>query len=178
MSQCRTALARTLSRHRGNGFAHNFGRVFRVLHQHGDDLIHGYRIVMRVPAIVIRDHRDRDVTNFRFARQLCLLQIGHADHIHAQPAIHIRLGFRGELRTLHAQIGSAMPAGDADLLARRLDHSPQVLHIQDRQKRCAPPLLRRKRYRCDGGCGRRTDRELQNPEACALPLVILRRKPK
>ena len=56
------------------------------------DHLDRHRIMMRVPAIIVRHHRYGDVTEFRLARQFRLLQVGHADHVHAQAAIDVRLG--------------------------------------------------------------------------------------
>src|SRR5580698_8984356 len=75
---------------------------------------------MRMPAIVIRDHGNRDVANLGFAGQLRLLQVGHTDHVHAQAAIDIRLGLCRKLRTLHTQIGSAELARYSGLAASLL----------------------------------------------------------
>ena len=72
-------------------FAHGF--VQHALHVGGvaiqilDDLAHRDRIVLRMPAIVVGDHGDRGVANFRFARELGFGQIGHADYVEAQLAI-------------------------------------------------------------------------------------------
>ena len=82
--------------------------------------------MMRVPAIVVCHHGNRDITDFCFARQLRLLQVGHANHIHAQPAIHIRFRPSGKLGPFHTEISSTMSAGHANLLARSLDHSHQL----------------------------------------------------
>jgi len=45
------------------------------------------------------------------------LQVGHANHIRAPTAIDIRFGFSGELRTLHANVGSTELRGHAGGLA-------------------------------------------------------------
>src|SRR5579863_5290171 len=78
---------------------------------------------MRMPAVIVGHHRDTDVTNLGLARQLRFLQIGHANHVHAQAAIYIRLRLRGKLRAFHAEIGSAAFPDHARLDASRLDHS-------------------------------------------------------
>ena len=83
MGQGRPAFATASGRHLGNGLAHNFAGILRILRQHGDNLIDSYRIVMRMPAIIVGHHGHSDVADFGFASQLCLLQIGHADHVHA-----------------------------------------------------------------------------------------------
>src|SRR6267154_1563897 len=81
--------------------------------------------MMRMPTVIVRDHGHRDVTEFCLARQLRFLEVGHADHVHAKTAMHIRLCPGGKLRTFHAQICSTMPAGHADSFARSLDYSRQ-----------------------------------------------------
>src|SRR5258708_12590674 len=73
--------------------------------------------MMRMPAVIIRHHRDRDITNLRFARELCFLQVGHADYVRAPTAIHIRLRLGGKLRTLHADVSAAQLGGYARSLA-------------------------------------------------------------
>ena len=73
---------------------------------------------MRMPAVIVGDHRDGDVTDLRFARELGFLQVGHADHVHAPTAIDVRLSPGGKLRTFHAQVSSSALAGDPGLLAR------------------------------------------------------------
>ena len=40
---------------------HHAARVLRVLHQHGDNLVDGDRVVLLVPAVVVGDHGDRGV---------------------------------------------------------------------------------------------------------------------
>ena len=62
---------------------------------------------MGMPAVVVGDHRDRNIAKLGFARQLGFLQVGHADDIHAQAAVDVRLRFGGKLRTFHAEICSA-----------------------------------------------------------------------
>ena len=57
--------------------------VLGILQQHGDDLVDGDGIVMRMPAIVVGDHGDGDVAEFSFASELGFLQVGHADDVHA-----------------------------------------------------------------------------------------------
>ncbi len=63
----------------------------------------------------------RDVANLGLAGELGFLQVGHADDVHAPTAVEIRLGFGGELRAFHADVGAAAFADDAGLLAGR-DH--------------------------------------------------------
>ena len=50
--------------------------------QVGDDHLHRHRVVVRVPAVVVGDQRERRVADLRLARQLGLLQVGHPDDVH------------------------------------------------------------------------------------------------
>ncbi len=85
--------------------------------QHGDDLFNGDGVVAFAPAVVVGDHGDGGVADFGFAGELGFLQVGHADDVGAPTAIEIRLGLGGELRALHADVGAAELADDADCLA-------------------------------------------------------------
>src|SRR3984957_11689692 len=125
MRQRRPAFARALLRRRRHGGAHHLRRVLSILQQHSHDLIPRHRVVMRMPAVIIRHHRDGHIAKLGLARQLRFLQVGHADHVHAHPAIHIRFRSRRKLRPFHAQIGSAALAHHAGLLARGLHHRRQ-----------------------------------------------------
>lgn len=79
-----------------------------------------------MPAVVVRDHRDRHITDLGLAGEFCLLQIGHANHIHTQIAVDVRFGFRRELRPFHAEIRTAAFPDHPRFLARFLDHASQV----------------------------------------------------
>src|SRR5579859_4514162 len=72
---------------------------------------------MRMPAVVIRNHRDRHIAELGLASQLGFLQVGHADHVHAQAAVNVGLGLGGKLRAFHAKVGSTLFADYANLLA-------------------------------------------------------------
>ncbi len=98
------------SGHGRHRFPHHVAGVLGVLVEHGDDLLHRNLVVSWMPAVVIGDHGDGGVANLRLARQLGLLQVGHADHVHAPAAVEIALGLGGELRTFHANVGSAQLA--------------------------------------------------------------------
>jgi len=63
--------------------------------------------VLRMPAIVIGDHRNGGVANLRFARELRFRRVGHAHHVKTKLAMHVGLGQRGKLRAFHADIRSA-----------------------------------------------------------------------
>ncbi len=64
-------------------FGDHAAGVGGVLLQHANDVRHLDRIMLGMPAVVIRHHGDGHVTDFRFARQLRFLQIRHADDVHA-----------------------------------------------------------------------------------------------
>ena len=67
-----------------------------------------------MPAVVIRDHRDRGIAKLCLAGQFRFGHIGHADHIRP-PAFAVHLGFRqcAELRPLHRKVGAAAVHVDA-----------------------------------------------------------------
>ena len=71
----------------------------------------------RMPAIVIRHHRHGHVADLGLAREFGLLQIGHADHVHAPASVHVGFGLGRKGRALHAKVGAAVLGGDADRVA-------------------------------------------------------------
>ncbi len=81
--------------------------VSRVLHQVRHDHLDRHRVVVRMPAVVVGDERERRVADLRFARELRFLQVGHADDVEACRAVEVRLGDRRELRPFHADVGAA-----------------------------------------------------------------------
>src|SRR4030095_15742833 len=70
-----------------------------------------------MPAVVIGHEGDRRVTDFRLARELCLLQVRHADDVHPPRAIELRFSERRELWSLHADVRAALVHGGTGLLA-------------------------------------------------------------
>ena len=72
-----------------------------------EDLLGGHRVVVRVPAVVVRDHGERRVADLGLAGELRLLEVGHADEVDAPRPVELRLGERRELRPLHADVGPA-----------------------------------------------------------------------
>ena len=74
----------------------------RVEFQHLDDLVHGDRAMIRVPAVVVGDHGDGRVADLRLARELGLRHVGHADHAAAPLAVEVGFGLGRELRPFHA----------------------------------------------------------------------------
>ena len=78
-----------------------------------------------MPAVVVSDHGYRHIAEFRFPGQLGFLQVGHADHVHAQVAVNVRLRFRGKLRTIHAEISAARLAHHTRFLAGGFDDTRQ-----------------------------------------------------
>ncbi len=97
---------------------HRFGNRLlcgrRILHEVRDDEIDGHRVVVRVPAVVVGDERERRVADLRLPRELRLLQIRHADDIHAPRSVQLRLRERRKLRPFHVDVGSAAMHGCAD----------------------------------------------------------------
>src|ERR1700686_5859660 len=63
--------------------------------------------MLRMPAVEVRDHRDRGVADLRFARQLRLRQVGHADNFESQFPIYQRFRKSRELRTFDTDISTA-----------------------------------------------------------------------
>ena len=68
-----------------------------------------------MPAIEIGHHGDGGVTNLRFARELGLRHIRHADDRIAELLVGHALGVGRELRTFHADVGSAVEGIDSFL---------------------------------------------------------------
>ncbi len=62
--------------------------------------------MVRVPAIIVGHHRNDGVRQFRLAGELGFGHRRHADDAGAPGAVEIALGERGELRSLHADIGA------------------------------------------------------------------------
>ena len=54
--------------------------LFGIRVQHANDLLHGDRVMMRMPAIEIGDHRHAGVTDLGLAGEFGLGHVGHADH--------------------------------------------------------------------------------------------------
>src|ERR1700676_1757991 len=101
VGQRRSALAFATGRHARNGGGHHFARVVGILAEVSENVSDGDGIVLFVPAIVVGDHRDRNVTDLGLARELGLLEVGHTDDVHAPAAINIRFRFGGKSRALH-----------------------------------------------------------------------------
>src|SRR6185437_1618267 len=102
-----------LARQRGDGRADDLAGVGGVLVEDGDDLIHGHIVVTFAPAVVVGNHGDGGVADFRFAGELGFLKVGHADNVGSPASVKVGLGACGELRTFHADVGSAGFAYDA-----------------------------------------------------------------
>src|SRR4030095_13648683 len=103
-----------------------------------------------MPAVVIGHEGDRRVTDFRLARELCLLQIRHADDVHPPRSIQLRFSERRELWPFHADVratfvnGGARPlptlAGDAaEDLAERMSEA-DVSHQTAPEKAAGAPF--------------------------------------
>src|SRR6267143_118476 len=82
--------------------------------------------MVRMPAVVISDHRDCHVTNLGLAREFGFLQIGHANHVRAPTAIYVRLGLGRKLWTFHADIRSTTLGCHSYVLAGAFYHSDHL----------------------------------------------------
>src|SRR5215218_5912136 len=123
----RAAVARSLGRREMlDGLAHDDLRVSDVLVQVLDHGLDRNGVVLLVPAVVVRDERERRVANLRLARELRLLQVRHADNVHAPRAVDVRLGLRRERRPLHADVGSAAVYVDLRGAAGLFEHVAEV----------------------------------------------------
>ena len=96
-----------------DGFAEDVLGVFGVLIERGDDLRAGYRFVIGMPAVVVGDHGDGAVTEFGFAGEFGFGDVGHADDVEIERAVHVGFGERGKLRAFHADVGAAAVDFDA-----------------------------------------------------------------
>ena len=63
--------------------------------------------MLRVPAVVVRDEGDGAVADLGLARQLGFLKVCHTDERHAQAPVDLGFRLRRELRSFHADVGSA-----------------------------------------------------------------------
>ncbi len=54
-----------------------------------DDHLDGDRVVVGMPAVVVGHERHGRVADLRFARELRLLQVGHADDVEARRAVEV-----------------------------------------------------------------------------------------
>src|ERR1700676_1279367 len=106
MRQRRAAFARAFGRQRFHRLAQDLLGIVRVLVECGDDLCGSNRFVLGVPAVVIGDHGDGGVAEFRFARELGFRDVGHADDLEAHRAVEVGFGESRELRTFHADVRS------------------------------------------------------------------------
>src|SRR5215469_937370 len=122
MSERRAALTGAHSRHGGYGFPHHLTCVLGILDEYRDDLIDGYSVVLRVPAVIIGNHSDGHVANLGFTRQFGFLQVGHPDYIHTPAAVNVRFRSGRELRAFHAEVGAAALDANSGLAARAFYH--------------------------------------------------------
>jgi hypothetical protein len=84
-------------------------------------LLHADRRMLGVPAVVIGHHGDARVAELRFARQLGLGHVAHADDIAVPGSIEPGLRQARELRTFHGEIRTAAHVGDARAARGALD---------------------------------------------------------
>ena len=83
---------------------HNLLGIFHVTGKIVEDLRNGDGIVIGVPAIVVCDHGQHGIADFRFARQLGFLEAGHPDDVHAPRPVKVRFRLGGKRRAFHAQV--------------------------------------------------------------------------
>ncbi len=126
MGQRRTTLAGTRFGHLRNRLGHYPAGVLGILHQVGDDVVHRDRVMVGVPAIVIRHHGDSHVADLGFARQLRLLQVRHADDVHTPTAVDVGFRLGGKRRTFHAEVRPAQLHIDAGRAAGVLQHAAHL----------------------------------------------------
>ena len=89
-----------------------------VFQQHPYDIVYLHGIMVRVPAVEVRDHCHRGIGYFRLPGQFRLGHIGHADHMAAPLAVQIAFRQGRKLWPFHAQVGAAPIHGDAGLPGR------------------------------------------------------------
>src|SRR5215472_19302311 len=63
--------------------------------------------MVRMPAIVVRDHCHCGITDFRFPCELRFGDVGHSNHFETQLPVDVGLGESGKLRSFHADIRAA-----------------------------------------------------------------------
>lgn len=85
-----------------------------------DDGFGGDGLLLDLPAVVIRDHRQGGEGDLRLAGQFGLRQVRHADDIEAELTVRIRLCPRGERWPVHADVSAAIvdtaALGDAGIV--------------------------------------------------------------
>src|SRR5208282_6255532 len=91
------AFATALIADRANRLPDGALHVLGVLAEVPDNLFKRDRVVLRVPAIVIRNHGERGVAQLGFAREFGFRKIRHADHVEPKLAICVRFSQRREL---------------------------------------------------------------------------------
>ena len=128
-------------------------RLFGVGDQHLDHLIDRDVVVVGMPAIVIRHHRDDGVGQFRLAGELGFRHGRHADHAAAPGAVQIRFRERGKLRTFHREIGAALRVRNAFFRARRAARR-RASDRPDARARHAPRNRGRRNFSRAHACGR------------------------
>src|SRR5215469_6343128 len=74
-----------------------------------------------MPAIVVRNHRNRHVAQLCFPRQTRFRKVSHSDHVHSPTAIEVRLRPGRKLRPFHVEVDTAVCNIDPGATARLLD---------------------------------------------------------
>src|ERR1041385_950708 len=113
-------------REAADGLAHDGLRVADVLVEVLDHRFDRDGVVVFVPAVVVRDERERGVTDFGLARELRLLKVRHADDVHAPGAVDVRLGHGREGRAFHAEVRAAAVGVNTGGAAGLFEHVAEV----------------------------------------------------
>jgi len=79
----RSALTIPLPRKRAYRLPYNLLGILNVAGEIVKDLRNGDGVVIGMPAIVVRNHGEDGVADFRFPGEFGFLQRGHPDDIHA-----------------------------------------------------------------------------------------------
>ena len=87
--------------------AHHACAMATFCAQHLHHRLAGDRLLGLVPAVVVGDHARGGVADLGLARELRLLQVGHADDVDAPAAVDLGLGAGRELRPFHVDVGAA-----------------------------------------------------------------------
>src|SRR5215813_4930198 len=97
-----------------------------VLHEIGDHGLHGDRVVLVVPDVVVGDEGQRGVAQLCLAGELGLGHVGHADDRDAPAAVDLRLALGGELGPLDADVGTTAMHSSAHVAPRLNKHGGEA----------------------------------------------------
>jgi len=139
----------TATLEQGRHVLHQGAALVGIVEQHLDDRVHGHGVVVVVPAVVVGDHGDGRVAHLRFAGELGLGHVRHADHRAAPGAVELALGAGRELRPFHDHVGAAALVGQLERAGRVLERvaEPAAHRVGHRHVRDQPGLEERFRAR-------------------------------